>query len=59
MNGFGVVSAPADLTTLSAATMGRTLEDYADVFDDELGVAGFPNRATDTQVLPVRGDNNE
>jgi hypothetical protein len=39
--------------------MGRTLDDSVDAFDDRLGVAGFPNRAMDTQEPPVRGDNNE
>jgi peroxiredoxin family protein len=29
------------------------LEDYVDVFDDSLGVAGFLNRAQDKQVVFV------
>lgn len=33
--------------------MGRVLEDYVDVFDDELGVAGFLQRAADKQVIFV------
>lgn len=33
--------------------MGRLLEDYVDVFDDELGVAGFLQRAADKQVIFV------
>ena len=33
--------------------MGTTLEDYVDVFDDTLGVAGFLNRAADKQVIFV------
>ena len=32
---------------------GTDLEDYVDVFDDTLGVAGFLNRAADKQVLFV------
>lgn len=33
--------------------MGQTLDDYVDVFDEELGVAGFLNRAADKQVIFV------
>jgi peroxiredoxin family protein len=29
------------------------LEDYADVFDDTLGVSGFLNRAKDKQIIFV------
>lgn len=32
---------------------GTDLDDYVDVFDDTLGVAGFLNRAADKQVLFV------
>lgn len=31
--------------------MGRTLEDYVDVFDGELGISGFLNKVADKQVL--------
>ncbi|MFB6130012.1 MAG: DsrE/DsrF/DrsH-like family protein [Salinigranum sp.] len=33
--------------------MGKTLEDYVDVFDDKLGVAGFLNHAQDKQIIFV------
>lgn len=33
--------------------MNTSLEDYVDVFDDTLGVAGFLNRAADKQVVFV------
>jgi len=33
--------------------MGTDLDDYVDVFDDTLGVAGFLNRASDKQVMFV------
>ena len=32
---------------------GTELDDYVDVFDDTLGVAGFLNRASDKQVIFV------
>jgi peroxiredoxin family protein len=32
---------------------GRTLDDYVDVFDGELGVAGFLDHASDKQVIFV------
>lgn len=32
---------------------GRTLDDYVDVFDDKLGVAGFLDHAADKQVIFV------
>jgi len=39
--------------SMAMELMGNTLEDYVDVFDDELGVAGFLNRAADKQVIFV------
>ncbi|MFB6185008.1 MAG: DsrE/DsrF/DrsH-like family protein [Haloarculaceae archaeon] len=33
--------------------MGRSMDDYIDVFDDELGVAGFLEKAADKQVIFV------
>ena len=37
--------------TMAMELMGRSLDDYVDVFDDELGVAGFLNHAMDKQVI--------
>lgn len=39
--------------TMAMDVMGRDLEDYVDVFDEKLGVAGFLNRAMDKQVIFV------
>jgi peroxiredoxin family protein len=39
--------------TMAMDIVGNTLDDYVDVFDDELGVAGFLNRAADKQVVFV------
>jgi peroxiredoxin family protein len=36
---------------LSMDALGKTLDDYDDVFDDVLGVSGFLTRAQDKQVL--------
>ena len=33
--------------------LGNDIDDYADVFDDTLGVSGFLNRAKDKQVIFV------
>ncbi|MFB6095429.1 MAG: hypothetical protein ABEJ71_03125, partial [Halodesulfurarchaeum sp.] len=38
---------------LAMDLLGTGLEDYADVFDDTLGVSGFLNRAKDKQVIFV------
>jgi peroxiredoxin family protein len=38
---------------LSMDALGKTLEDYDDVFDDVLGVSGFLTRAADKQVMFV------
>ncbi|MFW6448698.1 MAG: hypothetical protein ACOC0X_04035 [Halobacteriota archaeon] len=38
---------------LAMDLVGTTPDDYADVFDDVLGVAGFLNRAADKQVIFV------
>jgi peroxiredoxin family protein len=37
--------------TMAMEMMGRTLDDYVDVFDEEMGVAGFLNHAMDKQVM--------
>jgi len=37
--------------TMAMDLMGRTLDDYVDVFDDTLGVAGFLSHAEDKQVV--------
>jgi peroxiredoxin family protein len=39
--------------TMVMDVMGRTLDDYIDVFDDKLGVAGFLGKAEDKQVVFV------
>lgn len=39
--------------TMAMELMGRTLDDYVDVFDSEMGVAGFLNHAMDKQVVFV------
>jgi peroxiredoxin family protein len=39
--------------TMVMDMMGRTLDDYIDVFDDKLGVAGFLGKAEDKQVIFV------
>lgn len=39
--------------TMAMDVMGKTLDDYVDVFDDELGVAGFLNMAADKQIIFV------
>lgn len=38
---------------LAMDLLGNDLDDYADVFDDKLGVSGFLNRAKDKQVIFV------
>jgi len=38
---------------LALDLLGTDIEDYADVFDDTLGVSGFLNRAKDKQVIFV------
>jgi len=38
---------------MSMDMLGKDLEDYVDLFDDVLGVAGFLNRARDKQVVFV------
>ena len=38
---------------LAMDLLGNDLEDYADVFDDKLGVSGFLNRAKDKQIIFV------
>ncbi|MDX1745065.1 MAG: DsrE family protein [Halobacteriales archaeon] len=38
---------------LSMDALGKTLEDYVDVFDDVLGVSGFLGHAEDKQVMFV------
>jgi peroxiredoxin family protein len=38
---------------LSMDMLGKDLDDYVDLFDDVLGVAGFLNRAQDKQVIFV------
>ena len=38
---------------LSMDALGKTLEEYEDVFDDVLGVSGFLTRAADKQVMFV------
>jgi peroxiredoxin family protein len=37
--------------SMAMDVMGTELDDYVDVFDEELGVAGFLSRARDKQVL--------
>mgnify|MGYP000046421181 FL=1 len=39
--------------SLAMDVMGTELDDYVDVFDEELGVAGFLSHARDKQVLFV------
>ncbi|MFB6155854.1 MAG: DsrE/DsrF/DrsH-like family protein [Haloferacaceae archaeon] len=39
--------------TMVMDMMGRTLDDYVDIFDDKLGVAGFLSKAEDKQVIFV------
>ncbi|WP_435348236.1 hypothetical protein [Haloarchaeobius sp. HRN-SO-5] len=39
--------------TMAMEMWGRELEDYVDIFDGELGVSGFLNRAADKQVVFV------
>ena len=39
--------------SMAMDVMGRTLDDYVDVFEETLGVAGFLNRAQDKQVVFV------
>ncbi|EFW93781.1 hypothetical protein ZOD2009_01520 [Haladaptatus paucihalophilus DX253] len=39
--------------TMAMDLLGNTLDDYVDVFDDELGVAGFLERAQDKNVIFV------
>ncbi|WP_302081512.1 DsrE/DsrF/DrsH-like family protein [Salinibaculum rarum] len=39
--------------SMAMDVMGTELDDYVDVFDEELGVAGFLSRARDKQVLFV------
>ena len=38
---------------LAMDLLGTDLDDYADVFDDTLGVSGFLNRAKDKQIIFV------
>ena len=38
---------------LSMDLLGKSIDDYVDLFDDVLGVAGFLNRARDKQVVFV------
>ncbi|MFT4889812.1 MAG: peroxiredoxin family protein [Halobacteriales archaeon] len=37
--------------TMAMDMWGKTLDDYVDLFDDELGVSGFLNKAADKQVI--------
>ena len=37
--------------TMAMDMWGKTLEDYVDLFDEELGVSGFLNKAADKQVI--------
>ncbi|WP_458208477.1 DsrE/DsrF/DrsH-like family protein [Haladaptatus sp. NG-SE-30] len=39
--------------TMAMDMLGNTLDDYVDVFDDELGVAGFLEMAQDKNVIFV------
>jgi peroxiredoxin family protein len=39
--------------TMAMEMWGRELEDYVDIFDDELGVSGFLTKASDKQVIFV------
>jgi len=37
--------------TMAMDMWGKTLDDYVDLFDEELGVSGFLNKAADKQVI--------
>ncbi|MDG5777574.1 DsrE/DsrF/DrsH-like family protein [Haloarculaceae archaeon H-GB2-1] len=39
--------------TMAMDLMGNTLDDYVDLFDEELGVSGFLQKAADKQIVFV------